>query len=114
METRLRLLLVQNELPRPQAQVPIYGQRHVFPGRPDLYYEQARLGIEYDGEYHRDRLISDNQRQNRLLEVGVRLLRYTSVDLFTRPMAIVAEVRAALSLPTPGSSVYKSTSQTRE
>lgn len=97
METRLRLLLVQNGLPRPEAQVSIHGPGNVFLGRLDLYYEEARLGIEYDGDNHRDRLVSDNQRQNRLLEAGVHLLRYTSVDLFTRPIAVVAEVRAALS-----------------
>ena len=97
METRLRLLLVQNGLPRPEAQVSICGPGGAFLGRLDLYYPQANLGIEYDGENHRDRLASDDQRQNRLLSAGVRLLRYTAIDLNSRPNAVVAEVRSALT-----------------
>ncbi|MBO0745927.1 MAG: DUF559 domain-containing protein [Candidatus Dormibacteraeota bacterium] len=96
METRLRLLLVRNGLPCPQAQVSIHDAGGAFLGRLDLYYAQANLGIEYDGENHRDRLASDDQRQNRLLRAGIRLLRYTAIDLKSRPNAIVAEVRSQL------------------
>ena len=101
MESRLRMLLVGAGLPRPQAQVPIYDDHGLFAGRPDLYYPQALLGLEYDGENHRDRLISDNRRQNRLHQIGVSLLRYTASDLGERPHQIIAEVRAALTHPTP-------------
>lgn len=96
MESRLRMLLVREGLPRPAAQVPVYGARGAFLGRLDLFYAEAQLGLEYDGENHRDRLTADNQRQNRLLEAGIHLLRYTGPDLATRPEAVVAEVRAAL------------------
>lgn len=102
MESRLRMLLVGAGLPRPQAQVPLYDARGSFVGRPDLYYPDAHLGIEYDGENHRDRLISDNRRQNRLHQIGVTLLRYTGADLSERPHAIVGEVRAALTRPAAG------------
>lgn len=104
METRLRLLLVRNGLPRPDSQVSIRDAGGAFLGRLDLYYPQANLGIEYDGENHRDRLASDDQRQNRLLRAGVRLLRYTAIDLSSRSAAVVAEVRSSL-----GPCVYKST-----
>jgi hypothetical protein len=97
METRLRLLLVLAGLPRPQAQVPLHDQRGRFLGRPDLYYPQARLGIEYDGATHRDSVTPDNRRQNRLQQAGVSLLRYTAPDLRERQSAILSEVRAALS-----------------
>jgi very-short-patch-repair endonuclease len=96
MESRLRLLVVRGGLPRPEAQVPVHDARGAFLGRLDLCYRQAKLGIEYDGENHRDRLTADNQRQNRLLEAGVHLLRFTGPDLATRPDAVVAEVGAAL------------------
>jgi very-short-patch-repair endonuclease len=66
MESRLRLTLVMAGLPRPQAQVTLRDGRH-FLGRPDLYYPEARLCIEYDGDIHRDQLTSDNRRQNRLV-----------------------------------------------
>lgn len=102
MESRLRMLLVGAGLPRPQAQVALYDAQGNFAGRPDLYYPEARLGVEYDGENHRDRMISDNRRQNRLHQIGVTLLRYTVADLSERPHAIVGEVRAALTHPAAG------------
>ncbi len=96
MESRLRLLLVRAGLPRPEAQVSLTNTRGAFLGRVDLFYRDASLAIEYDGENHRDRITADNQRQNRLLESGIHLLRYTAPDLAERPTAVVAEVRAAL------------------
>lgn len=96
MESRLRMLLVRAGLPRPQAQVALHDVHGNFAGRPDLYYPDARLGLEYDGQNHRDRLISDNRRQNRLQRIGVTILRYTAADLTERPAAVVGEVRAAL------------------
>jgi hypothetical protein len=96
MESRLRMLLVLAGLPRPEAQVSLYDSQGRFVARPDLYYPEARLGLEYDGENHRDRLTADNRRQNRLHQIGVSLLRYTAPDLRERPAAIVAEVRDAV------------------
>ena len=49
METRLRMLLVLAGLPPPEAQVAIRDRFHRFLGRPDLYYRDQRLGLEYDG-----------------------------------------------------------------
>ncbi|TMD07860.1 MAG: DUF559 domain-containing protein [Chloroflexi bacterium] len=86
-------------LPRPQVQVKVYDELGRFLGRPDLYYASHRLGIEYDGGTHRDRLVDDNRRQNRLTNAGIRLLRYTAADLLSRPDQIVGQVRCALGLP---------------
>lgn len=94
METRMRLVLVLDGLPRPEAQVPLYDQRGMFVGRPDLYYRDCRLGIEYDGGTHRESLAEDNRRQNRLLEAGVTLLRFTAADVLSRPGMVAAQVRA--------------------
>ncbi|MBO0686900.1 MAG: DUF559 domain-containing protein, partial [Candidatus Dormibacteraeota bacterium] len=96
METRLRLVLVLAGLPRPVAQVSLRDDTGEFLARPDLYYPQARLAIEYDGGTHRGSLTADNRRQNRLQRSGVRLLRYTAPDVYGRQDAIVAEVRALL------------------
>ena len=101
METRLRLLLVQAGLPRPEAQVPLYDERGRFLGRPDLYYRPRRLCVEYDGGTHRDSLLEDNRRQNRLLNAGFRLLRFAAADVHRTPDSVVAVVRAALSTPDP-------------
>jgi very-short-patch-repair endonuclease len=96
METRLRLLIVLAGLPRPETQVPLRDDRGCFIGRPDLYYRAARLCLEYDGAGHRDRLVEDTRRQNRLLNAGFRLLRFTASDVLQTPDAVVAQVRAAL------------------
>jgi hypothetical protein len=95
METRLRLLLVLGGLPRPLAQVSLHDGRGRFVGRTDLYYPAARLGIEYDGGTHRDSLVEDDRRQNRLLNAGFRLLRFTAADL-RQPSVVAAQVHAAL------------------
>jgi very-short-patch-repair endonuclease len=96
MESRLRALLVLAGLPRPRAQAEVCDRYGRFLGRLDLYYPKQRLGLEYDGETHRHRLVADNRRQNRLLAAGYRLLRFTAADVYRRPDGVVAEVRAAL------------------
>ena len=97
METRLRVLLVMARLPRPCAQVSVCDHQGRFLGRPDLYYPAHKLGIEYDGGTHRDNLVEDNRRQNRLLNGGIRLLRFTAGDIFQNPESVVGHVRLAIS-----------------
>jgi very-short-patch-repair endonuclease len=77
METRLRLALVLAGLPKPEVQVPLPDAV----ARADLYYPAQRLVIEYDGATHRDSLAADNRRQNRLINAGYRVLRFTASDL---------------------------------
>jgi Protein of unknown function (DUF559) len=100
METRLRLLLVQAGLPRPHAQVSLYDEHGSFLGRPDLYYPDQRLGLEYDGASHRDSLAADDRRQNRLIEAGITLLRFTAADVMRTPAAVVGTVRRTLAART--------------
>ena len=97
MESRLRMLLVLGGLPRPAAQVPIHDRWHRFLGRPDLYYGEQRIGIEYDGDVHRASLPEDNRRQNRLLNAGIRLLRFTASDVLRTPDLVIDQVAIALA-----------------
>jgi len=94
MESRLRMLLVLRGLPRPEAQVSLHDRYGRFLGRPDLYYPDQRLAIEYDGGVHRDRMAEDNRRQNRLLSDGILLLRFTAGDILRTPEAEVAQVQS--------------------
>jgi hypothetical protein len=96
METRMRMVLGLGGLPRPQAQVSIYGDTGELLGRPDLFYPAERLGLEYDGSIHHGSLVEDNRRQNRLLNAGVRLLRFGAGDIYGAPDSVVALVRAQL------------------
>jgi hypothetical protein len=97
MESRLRMVLVLGGLPRPQAQVSLHDGQGRFVGRPDLYYPDHRLGIEYDGAIHRNSLAEDNRRQNRLLNAGFRLLRFTAADVHHNPDFVINQVRTMLA-----------------
>jgi hypothetical protein len=99
METRLRLLLVLARLPRPLAQISLYDEGGHFVGRPDFYYPLHRLALEYDGAGHRENLTGDNRRQNRLVDAGYRLLRFTAADVLSAPDSVVTLVSRALSQP---------------
>jgi len=97
MESRLRMILVLGGLPRPEVQLELRNTDGSFLARPDLLYQAARLAIEYDGATHRDNLVADNRRQNRLQRAGYRLLRYTSPDVYNRPDEVLEEVRMQLT-----------------
>ena len=94
METRLRLHLIKARLPRPEVQTDIYDATGVFLGRADLYYPDRCLVIEFDGDNHRERMVSDLRRQNALINAGYQLLRFTAADIRT-PEAVVSQVRQA-------------------
>jgi very-short-patch-repair endonuclease len=96
METRLRWILIQAGLPRPEVQTKL-GDADRFVGRVDLYYPKARLVLEYDGGNHRERLVDDDRRQNLLANAGYRLLRFTAPDVYQHPDVTVAQVQAALA-----------------
>lgn len=99
METRLRWLLIQAGLPRPEVQVELREGGARFAGRVDLYYPQARLVLQYDGGNHRERLVEDDRRQNVLVNAGYQLLRFTAGDVYNRTDVVVAQVRSALYRP---------------
>jgi len=103
METRLRVELINARLPHPCVQAQLLDASGRFIGRGDLYYPARRLVVEYDGDNHRDRLVSDLRRQNALLNAGYHVLRFTAADL-RAPASVVALVRQALlGKPTHGS-----------
>ena len=96
METRLRWLLLEAGLPRPEVQAILRDDKAQFVGRADLYYPAARMVLEFDGGNHRERLVEDDRRQNLLMNAGYRLLRFTAADIHNRPDVLVAQVRSAL------------------
>jgi very-short-patch-repair endonuclease len=95
------MILVLGGLPRPQVQVELRDINGTFLARPDLLYATARLAIEYDGATHRDSIVADNRRQNRLHRAGFHLLRYTGPDVYNRAQEILEEVCARLNARTP-------------
>src|SRR5215468_10825192 len=81
MESRLRMVLVLAGLPAPAVNQPLYDACGVFLARP--YLRIDRVLVEFDGSVHRDAQVfaSDARRQNRLLEAGYTVLRYTASDV---------------------------------
>ena len=95
METWLRLILVDEGLPTPVVNEPLHDDAGGFLCRPDLRIEHVL--IEFDGDGHRNRevFVNDLQRQNRIVNAGYVVLRFTSADL-RRPDLIADQVRRAL------------------
>lgn len=98
MESRTRMVMVLGGLPKPALQVRV---RHPsgLTDRLDMAYEQLKLGIEYDGDQHRERraFAADLRRHNRLLSAGWTVLRVTASDVLLRPDRLVAEVGSAIA-----------------
>ena len=98
-ETRARVRIRQAGFPPPvpQYRVTAHGR---FVARVDLAWPDARVAVEYDGEWHAgaDQLRLDRARLNKLVDAGWLVLHLTSVDLSKpeRFAAFCAQLRAAL------------------
>jgi hypothetical protein len=97
METRLRLALVRDGLPRPTAQVDLYDPSGAHVARLDLGYPEWKVGIDYDGEVHRDRWRYDLERQEGVRDLGWWHRRYTSIHAADGWRQVVGQVRDALA-----------------
>jgi len=98
METRTRLIIVTDGLPPPVLQHQVYDQDGRFIARLDLAYPEWMIGIEYDGDHHRERDVfrRDAERLNQLQLAGWRILRFTADDVLRHPRRLVARIRALL------------------
>lgn len=84
METRLRLELIDSGLPAPILQEELFDSSGTFLARVDLFYREARVVIEFDGQNHKDRLVADLRRQNAIVSAGYQVLRFTAGDLASK------------------------------
>ncbi len=98
LESLARLVFRRADLfPELQAVVTDGGR---FVARVDFLFADARLVVEADGfEHHadRDHFRRDRERQNALVALGFRVLRFTWDDLTKRPEAVIALVRRLLA-----------------
>ncbi|TQL59482.1 hypothetical protein FB474_0836 [Oryzihumus leptocrescens] len=71
-ESLLRVHMLDFGLPRPTSQLVVLDPRGCFVGRLDFGWEEERVGIEYDGDHHREVATHsrDLWRHNRLRELG--------------------------------------------
>jgi len=100
METRLRLGIVLAGLPEPVVQYDVLTPGGRFVARLDLAYPKQRVGLEYDGDHHRDRdtFRADAVRLNRLRLLDWSILRFTADDVLRNPGRMLAQIRAALNV----------------
>ncbi|MFF5172511.1 type IV toxin-antitoxin system AbiEi family antitoxin domain-containing protein [Micromonospora sp. NPDC000089] len=103
LETRARLRCVDGGVPPDELQIEVRDDEGHLLGIGDLGWRAARLIAEADGqEPHRgpEALYADRTRQNRLVNAGWRILRFTWADTL-RPDYIPYAVKAALASTPP-------------
>lgn len=100
-ETRARLLIVRCGFPEPEVNVPI---RDPETGRTrwlDMGYPQLKLGLEYEGDQHRERdqWDSDITRDEIASRLGWRILRVTARHLSGTHPELIDRLDRILTLP---------------
>jgi hypothetical protein len=96
-ETYLRLLLINNGLPRPETQIPVFGDDAIPFAYLDMGWRDLLVAVEYDGDQHRtDRwqYIKDIRRIAELERRDWIIVRVVAED---RPPDIIRRVRAAIA-----------------
>ncbi|MHA3701869.1 DUF559 domain-containing protein [Jatrophihabitans sp. YIM 134969] len=94
-ESRLRWIAIAAALPDLDLQIDIRTPTGRY--RLDLGYARYRVGIEYDGVIHADRLIYDRARHNALDALRWRLLYFTKDDI-SHPNRTAARIGAAIGV----------------
>lgn len=91
-ETHLRLLLIRSGLPRPQTQVPIRDERGRVFAHLDLGWPEWKVGLEYDGSWHREspvQVSNDINRYATFEDTGWRVLTVDKWLLYTATATLI-------------------------
>jgi very-short-patch-repair endonuclease len=97
MESRLRMLITQAGLPRPEVQWVVQDEQTRTAVWLDLAWPDLMIGIEYEGEGHTepDQVLRDVGRYTGLVDKGWRIYRYTKREILRRQDLIVAQLTRA-------------------
>jgi hypothetical protein len=111
LETRGRLAMVFAGLPRPELQVEIHDDAGLI-GRVDAWYEDAAVAVEFDGrvKYTDPRtgstpgevLWREKRREDRMRDVGIRVVRIVNEDLGAAWLPKSSRIRGLLAAPYVG------------
>ena len=96
METRLRLVVIDGGLPRPEAQWEVTNPAGVVLWRLDLAYPGEKIAVEYDGAWHWKQRRDDDRRRAALRALGWEVLVFDADDVYGNPDRVVQQIRAAL------------------
>jgi very-short-patch-repair endonuclease len=102
-ESRLRVLMANEGLPTPRLQVVIRDEQGRFVGRVDFLLP-GRLIVEFDGALKYgggDAVLAEKWREDRLRELGYRVVRTNWADL-DHPRATADRIRRASAEEWPG------------
>ncbi|MFA7266124.1 MAG: DUF559 domain-containing protein [Candidatus Nanopelagicales bacterium] len=83
-----------------RANMPVHDEQGLI-GYGDIVFPAIRLVIEVDGRaWHSDheRFQRDRTRQNRLINSGCRVLRFTWADLTESPLSVIAQIKRAVDV----------------
>ena len=97
-ETRVRLLLLDNNFPRPETQIPVLGANGLPRYYHDMGWEDIMVAVEYDGEHHRKNTADyrkDIIRLEYIQSLGWIVVRVVAGN---RPRDVVERVRCARAL----------------
>jgi very-short-patch-repair endonuclease len=98
-ETRVRLVLIRGNLPRPDTQIPIRNASGRVVRRIDMGWSEWKVGVEYDGEQHwtdPDAHARDIDRLDFLAGLGWQIVRVSAVHLRYDQTGIVRRAACAL------------------
>ena len=95
-ESELRVWLALGDL-KPVPQFEVHAGGHLL-GRLDLAFEDVKLAVEYDGEWHRDgpQPELDAQRRAAIEAEGWAFVVVTKEQLYGDPKSVVVRVRDAI------------------
>jgi hypothetical protein len=97
METRVRLLLIQSGLPRPESQFVIRDGTGGFVGRADFAFTEQRVIVEYDGAHHWEQRAADDRRRDAMRSLGWIVIVLSRSDYYETPGETVEKVRRVLA-----------------
>lgn len=100
VEVATLVAITEAGLPRPRVAHRVTGEDGRFVAEVDLAYPDAMIAIEIDGyRWHSTPVQKrhDEQRQNQLILLGWRVLRFSASEVRRRPEVVVQAIRQALT-----------------
>ena len=95
METRLRLVVIGGNNPRPSAQVLVCDEMGGFIAWADLGYPELKIAVEYDGAVHWKQRRDDDRRRDLMRDAGWVVLVFSADDIYKTPERTARSVREA-------------------
>jgi very-short-patch-repair endonuclease len=99
MESRLRMLIVLAGLPEPKVNLVLWTADGRYEFRFDLWYEEYRLIVEYDGDQHAtdpQQRKHDLLRREELDRRDLRMLVFISGDVYKTPSQTLERIHRGL------------------